>query len=238
MVNLKQRSPRKELLDAEGIPFEDIKVCMKELNSINTLLGGHAITLRGVNAFIAQGSKEFHVCEIGCGGGDNLNAIFNKLKNKNIVLHFTGIDLKKECTRFASAQYPDLHAQWLTDDYSNTSFGEQKPDIIFSSLFCHHFSDEQLADMLQWMRRNSSKGFFINDLQRNSVAYYLIKWLTAAFSRSYLVKNDACISVARSFRRKDWKNIFERAGIKNYSIRWQWAFRYLIICKNDRSKEI
>jgi len=232
MVNLEKRSPQKELLDADNIPFEDIKVCMKELNSVNTLLGGHAITLKGLGTFISKDTRELHVCEIGCGGGDNLHAVFEKFNTKGISLRFTGIDLKKECTRFAAEQYPVLNAQWLTDDYSNVSFNE-KPGIIFSSLFCHHFSDDQLVDMLRWMQRNSSNGFFINDLQRNPVAYYLIKWLTAFFSRSYLVKNDACISVARSFRKKDWENIFKRAGIKNYSIRWHWAFRYLIICRNE-----
>ena len=145
---------------------------------------------------------------------------------------FTGIDLKQSCIDFAKLQYKDLHAEWIASDYSKVKF-KQKPDIIFSSLFCHHFSNEQLVEMLKWMRENSRKGFFINDLQRNSIAYYLIKWLTTIFSKSYMVKNDAPISVARSFRKKDWQLLFLKAGINNYSIKWKWAFRYLVVCKND-----
>ena len=49
------------------------------------------------------------------------------------------------------------------------------------------------------------------------------------FSKSYLVKNDAPLSVLRGFKKNEWKNIFEKAGIKNYSIKWKWAFRYLIV---------
>jgi hypothetical protein len=121
---------------------------------------------------------------------------------------------------------------YMQIDYSKVNF-ESKPDVIFSSLFCHHFTEKQLVEMLTWMKANSTKGFFINDLQRNAVAYYLIKWITKLFSKSYLVKNDAPLSVARGFHKKEWQAIFEKAGIKNYTIRWKWAFRYLILYKNE-----
>jgi 2-polyprenyl-3-methyl-5-hydroxy-6-metoxy-1,4-benzoquinol methylase len=229
MINLSKRSYQKELLDADNIPFEDIKQTMKELNSINSLLGGHKITTEGVKKLIGNNTS-IAVCEIGCGGGDNLKGISKYLAGKKITGAYTGIDLKKECTDFAQQQYPELNATWITSDYSKVVF-ETKPDIIFSSLFCHHFTDEQMREMLVWLNTNTSKGFFINDLQRSPVAYYLIKWLTAVFSKSYLVKNDACISVSRGFRKKEWELLFKKAGISNYSIRWRWAFRYLVVCR-------
>ena len=228
MINLKERSKETEILDEDNLPFEDIKVCIKELNSINTLLGGHKITLNGIDEFYVDDSAPFTVCEIGCGGGDNLKAISKKFTNAA----FTGIDLKESCINFAKLQYKELKVDWIASDYSDVRFTE-KPDIIFSSLFCHHFSNEQLVTMLNWMKQNSRKGFFINDLQRNTIAYYLIKWLAAMFSKSYMVKNDGPISVARSFRKKDWQLLFSKAGINNYSIKWKWAFRYLVVCKND-----
>jgi 2-polyprenyl-3-methyl-5-hydroxy-6-metoxy-1,4-benzoquinol methylase len=225
MVNLTNRSYIKELLDADNIPFEDIKLNLQELNTINTLLGGHAITLNGVKAFTKE-NKPLHICEIGCGGGDNLQAI-SKIKNTNVG--FTGVDLKQACIDFAKEQYPLLNANWITSDYRKVKF-ISKPDVIFSSLFCHHFTEVQLVEMLIWMKENSVQGFFINDLQRNTLAYYLINWLTKIFSKSYLVKNDAPLSVARGFHKKEWQAIFEKAGITNYSIQWKWAFRYLIVC--------
>ncbi len=231
MVNLHSRSSQKELLDADDISFAEIQVCMGELNTINSLLGGHLITIQGLKEFLAKKETFLNVCEIGCGGGDNLQAIAKAFRRTKIRLSFTGIDLKKECIEFAARQYPALPARWITTDYREANLTPGKPDVIFSSLFCHHFTDSQLVEMLQWMDRNSARGFFINDLQRSAMAYYLIKWLTAAFSRSYLVKNDAALSVARSFQRKDWEIILARAGIKKYTIRWKWAFRYLIVCK-------
>ena len=229
MTDFSKRSNQTELIDRKDIPFVEIRQNLKELDFINTHLGGHTITTEGFEK-LAGDKKDISVCEIGCGGGDNLKAISKYLTSKQIAGSYTGIDLKKECTDFAQQQYPELNAAWITSDYAKVVF-KSKPDIIFSSLFCHHFTDEQMTEMLVWLNNNSSKGFFINDLQRNSIAYYLIKWLTAAFSKSYLVKNDACISVSRGFRKKEWKLLFEKAGISNYNIQWRWAFRYLVVCR-------
>ena len=236
MPDLKERSYKKELLDADDIPFEDIRQNMHELNTVNRLLGGHKITLAGIKELIETGNtgRPISICEIGCGGGDNLHAIANWFKKNKIEAIFIGIDIKKECIDFAKQQYPSLNATWITNDYAKVDLATNKPDIIFSSLFCHHFTETELVKMLTWMKGNCSKGFFINDLQRHPLAYYSIKLLTGIFSKSYLVKNDAPLSVARGFKRNEWKDIFAVAGIRQYSIKWKWAFRYLIVCRNER----
>lgn len=235
MINLTSRSAKKELLDSDEIPFADIRQNMQELNVINTHLGGHAISIKGIKKLLRVSTKEkpLTICEIGCGGGDNLQAIHRWCRDKKIAATFTGIDIKLECIDFAKQQYPMLDSVWITQDYRKVSFGGQKPDIIFSSLFCHHFTEQQLVDMLQWMQQQSRHGFFINDLHRHWLAYYSIKLITRIFSRSYLVKNDAPLSVARGFTLTDWDRIFTAAGIKNYSIRWKWAFRHLIVYNHE-----
>ncbi len=228
MINLRRRSYQKELMDGDDISFEAMAQTLKELNIINTRLGGHAITLKGVKE-LRKGISPLTICEIGCGGGDNLFAIYTYCRKKNIPVSFIGIDMNAECIAFAKQQYPQLTCQWICSDYEVVNFGESKPGIIFSSLFCHHFTDEQLITMLRWLQQNSRHGFFINDLQRHWLAYYLIKYITKFFSKSYLVKNDACLSVARSFRKKDWQQLFEQSGVGNFTITWKWAFRYLVI---------
>ena len=229
MINLRQRSYQKELMDADNIPVGDIAQNLKELNIINSRLGGHAITIKGFRSFLKDKAAPV-VCEIGCGGGDNLFAIYRYCIKKNIRASFIGIDLNPDCIAFAKQQYPQLPCQWICSDYADTQFGENRPDIIFSSLFCHHFTDEQLVPLLQWLQQNSRSGFFINDLHRHWLAYYLIKYITKIFSKSYMTKNDACLSVARGFTKNDWSHLFRKAGIKQYRITWKWAFRYLITC--------
>jgi 2-polyprenyl-3-methyl-5-hydroxy-6-metoxy-1,4-benzoquinol methylase len=230
MINLSHRSYQKELMDEKDIPFSAMEQTLKELNIINTRLGGHAITCKGIKKIILN-LQSITVCEIGCGGGDNLYAVYKYCQQKNIAVSLIGIDMNPECIAFAKQQYPQLTCQWICSDYSVVNFGDKKPDIIFSSLFCHHFTDDELVRMLQWLKQNSLHGFFINDLHRHWLAYYLIKYITRFFSRSNLVKNDACISVARSFKYKDWQHLFKQAGIDNSETSWEWAFRWLVTCK-------
>lgn len=262
MPDFSKRSQQPELLDNPDIPFEDIRQNMRELNLVNTWLGGHRITIAGFKRLLRDENK-ISVCEIGCGGGDNLFAIDKWCKKNNINIQLTGIDINPNCIQYAKQQYPDFN--FICSDYKDVKFaaalinndfkGESperdsprivdetashlretrlknplRPDIIFNSLFCHHFSNEEIIYILRWMQENSSTGFLINDLHRHPFAYYSIKWLTKIFSKSYLVKNDAPLSVLRGFTKREWQNLLQKAGISNVQLSWEWAFRHLIVC--------
>lgn len=227
MPSFAERSYQKELLDSDGLPFADIRQNMLELDLINRRLGGHRISVRGLKALLPQEDRPVSVLEIGCGGGDNLRALkqwagYDKLR-------LQGVDVNPECISYARSQPRNRGIEFFVSDYRLFRPDEQ-PDIIFSSLFCHHFRNEELVQMLGWMRANSRVGFFINDLHRHPLAFYSIRLLTRLFSRSYLVRNDAPLSVQRGFVRSDWTRLFSEAGISTYRCRWQWAFRWLVTC--------
>lgn len=234
-ASFKHRSITKELLDGDNIPFADIRQNMMELNTINRFLGGHKTTVEGLRKIIKEKSKnELNVLEIGSGGGDNLVALNRWAKSAGLPLFLTGLDINDHCTAFAKNRTTGQGFSFITTDY-RTFKPTTKPDVIFSSLFCHHFSNEDLVTQLRWMRANSKIGFFINDLHRHPIAYGSIKLLTTIFSRSYLVKNDAPLSVRRAFKRTDWQDLLRAAGICNYKIEWQWAFRWLITSTHEHS---
>jgi 2-polyprenyl-3-methyl-5-hydroxy-6-metoxy-1,4-benzoquinol methylase len=228
---MKVRSDKKELLDGDNIPFDDIRLNMQELEKINTLLGGHSITLKGVRQLL-NGQQNVHICEVGCGGGDNIKAIRKWCKQNQINARFTGIDIKDSCISYARENLgTDDNIELICSDYKIVSFID-KPDIIFSSLFCHHFSEDELTYMVNWKHEHSKTGFFINDLHRHPLAYHSIKWLTHLFSDSYLVKNDAPLSVERGFSREEWNLVFQNSRLDlNPRISWEWAFRWLITVK-------
>jgi 2-polyprenyl-3-methyl-5-hydroxy-6-metoxy-1,4-benzoquinol methylase len=229
-MNFHERSYQKELLDLDDIPFKDIERNMQELNFINTYLGGHSITITGFKKLLGD-KKQISICEIGCGGGDNLIAINKWCAEKKISVTLTGIDINANCIAVANSKFKKSNSTFIISDYKLVDFKNEKPDIIFSSLFCHHFTNDELINMLKWMQLNSTIGFFINDLHRNFLAYYSIKMFTSFFSKSYLVKNDAPLSVLRGFIKNEWEQLLNDAGTANYFIKWKWAFRWLIVYK-------
>jgi 2-polyprenyl-3-methyl-5-hydroxy-6-metoxy-1,4-benzoquinol methylase len=209
---------------------------MVELDFINKYLGGHRITINGFKTLVEKlkisNKKIISICEIGCGGGDNLRVLKNYCERKKIKAEFLGIDINPHCIEFARSRTENNNIRFSTSDYKLVKL-EQKPDIIFCSLFCHHFTEEDVAGIFQWMKKNSAFGFFINDLHRHPFAYYSIKWLTKLFSKSYLVKNDAPLSVLRGFKRKELEVMNAPSSTGKLQLKWKWAFRWLLIYSNE-----
>lgn len=224
------RSHTPELLDQPNIPFADIRQNMKELDTINSLLGGHKITLKGLELLMKhhRADQPVHIAEIGCGDGNNLRVIQQWALGRNIAVCLTGIDYNSVCIDYARQIKANENMTFICADYRTVDLAVQ-PQIIFSSLFCHHFSDSDLVAQLRWMQQNSSLGFFINDLHRHPVAYHGIRMLAGLFSKSYLIKNDAPLSVLRGFSKREWQHLLKLANIAA-QVRWMWAFRWLIVC--------
>ncbi len=230
--HVKNRSYTPELLDADTIPSKDLFQNLKELNTINTLLGGHAVSLRGLKQFDLKKDRTYHVLDIGCGGGDNLIYLAKWARKKGLNLQFTGVDLKADCLTYAKEQckeFPEI--TFIQADYRHLENMGKTYDICFSALFCHHFTEADLQTLVSTQEKLASLGYFINDLHRHYLAYISIKVLSKIFSNSYLVKNDAPLSVQRAFKKKDFA-AFLPINRQNLRIQWAWAFRWLVVYKH------
>jgi 2-polyprenyl-3-methyl-5-hydroxy-6-metoxy-1,4-benzoquinol methylase len=230
---LKYRSTKKELLDEDSIPKEDLFQNLRELNAINTLLGGYKITFSALMK-ITEPDKTYSLIDIGSGGGDTLKQInvWSKRNKRTINLH--GIDIKPVCIEYAKVNADNESINYICDDYRNVFYHLKQVDIIHACLFCHHLSENELIELVQFAAKNKST-LVINDLERNVFAYYAIKILTTLFSKSYLVKNDAALSVARGFKKQEWIDILAKAGVKKYSVKNKWAFRHEVIVYGNQS---
>ena len=230
---MKTRSYQKELLDEENIPQLDLFQNLKELHTINTLLGGYDVVHKGIKKLIKKRSSEkaIRILDIGSGGGDTLKEIHKKFGHL-YPLELVGVDLKTDCIEYSQKNCEGIPIDFIQSDYRDVIQGNEKFDIVITSLFCHHLTDEEIISLLQWMHQNSALGFVINDLHRHPLAKSSITLLTKILSKSYLVKNDAPLSVERSFLKNDWEKLFQKAKIKKYSINWIWAFRWLVVCQS------
>ncbi len=225
----KQRSYQKELLDEPDIEKGLLFQNLKELAIINKYLGGYAISLKGLKKVITDRSKTYKVIDIGCGGGDSLKAIAEWAGKNDYNIQLAGIDLKQDCIDYAKGTCKDFPGiDFYCDDFRNVFSEINDIAIVHASLFCHHFTEEEITGFIKFCNKNKTV-FIINDLERNPVAYYAIKLITRLFSKSPLVKNDAPLSVARGFKKREWHAILQNAGVKNYLIRNCPAFRHLVI---------
>jgi SAM-dependent methyltransferase len=230
---LKQRSNQAELMDDFSLSGDELRRNLEELETINTWLGGYKVVLDALEELLAGYSgPPLRLADIGSGGGDTLRHIAKWARRKNIPMELTGIDANDFMVRYARQRcggFPEIDVK--QHDVFSEQFSQEHYDIVVCSLFCHHFTDEQLVSMFRQLHRQAGMAVIINDLHRHWLAYYSIKCLTWLFSDSRLVKNDAPLSVWRAFRREELQDLVRQAGITRYSLRWMWAFRWQLLLK-------
>ena len=226
------RSNQKEYLDGDQIETKDLFRNLVELNIINKYLGGYNASLKGLQQLLKTNGQITTILDIGFGGGDSIKQLSNLADEKKHKLFFYGVDLKPDCITYATENLILIpNKELICDDYRNISAELlRKVDIIHCSLFLHHLTDEEIIELFKFAKINQCI-VLANDLHRNWFAYYSIKLLTSLFSKSYLVKNDAPLSVKRGFKKQELISLLSKVGITDYSVKWSWAFRYIVIAK-------
>ncbi len=224
------RSYEKEHLDNSVIATKDLYQTLIELDVINTYLGGYKASLQGLKDILKTKKPIRNILDIGFGGGDSIKQLSKFADSTHLPLFFYGVDLKSDCISYAEENLASLkNKKLICDDYRNIAPALlEQIDIIHCSLFLHHLTNEEIISLFRFGKAHRCM-LLANDLHRNWLAYYSIKFLTALFSKSWLVKNDACLSVRRAFKKNELESLLQQAGYKNYSVTWSWAFRYIII---------
>ena len=225
-MDLSIRSTLPEELDAANTDPADYQRCRTEVAVINRLTMTHRPTLRWL-AQATRGMTEFSVLDVGYGDGDLLRAIAAWACRRAIKVELAGIDLNPRSAKAARDATPlCMRIDYLTGDVFD--YTPAAPfDLVVSSQFTHHLTDEDVVKFLRWVEANSVRGWHIADLHRNSVAFYGFQLLGAAMGWHRITVNDGLISIARSFRRQDWESYLNKAGVQA-DIAWRMGFRFCV----------
>jgi 2-polyprenyl-3-methyl-5-hydroxy-6-metoxy-1,4-benzoquinol methylase len=231
MPDYSKRSTATEIMDDLGYTGALMDRTLHELEIINRVLGGNAVTLSALRKMTTMhGRPSFKIADLGCGRGDMLSIIRAWAKKNKQPIELTGIDGNEyviDAARKNLKHLPEI--KLITQNILAEDFRAQQFDIVIGTLFFHHFTDDELVSFFSAMKHNTSVGFIINDIHRHPIAYHAIRILTALLSGSSMVKFDAPLSVLRAFKKAELENILTRSGLANFAIRWCWAFRWQVI---------
>jgi len=226
------RSNDAEIMDDLEYAGELMDKTLRELEIINKWLGGNAVTFSALSHLLkgVDRRQPLHIADLGCGRGDMLALVDAWASKRGYKTELTGIDANPYIIRAATRQLKNAqHIRLQAQNVFSPAFRDQRFDVVIGTLFYHHFTQAQLTDFFGQLKGQCALGFVINDIHRHPLAYYSIKWLTRAFSRSSMVQFDAPLSVLRAFKKRELIQCLEAAGIKDYTIRWKWAFRWQVV---------
>ena len=227
-MNLRVRSDAAELMDLECEDETDYRRCLADLAQVNTVTLARWPTLQWLKSAIAKrpGAVDISVFDVAFGQGDMLRAIAKQGQAHGQVMRLAGVDLNPAAAEAARLSSPGIELALQTGDVFTTTL-EAKPDYIVSSLFTHHLSNEQVLAFIQWMERHAGYGWFVNDLHRHVIPYYGFRLLSRTMRWHRFVQHDGSVSIARAFRRAEWKTLLKEAGVAA-DVDWRFPFRLCV----------
>lgn len=226
-ISTKNRSKEEEIMDRFDFKGEELENVLQTIDKINTKLGGHRVTIKGIQKLLEDQTKtHLVIADLGCGSGDALRQISIWAKRHNINVQLIGIDANPYTIQIArewSRGYKNISYRVI--DVFSEDFEDFEADIITCCLTLHHFEDDFIKKLLPILSDKAGLGLVINDLHRNKIAYRLFKLYCSVFVNSNIARKDGLTSILRGFTSADLEQFAKQLNLKHH-ISWYWAFRY------------
>ena len=202
---LNQRFIVPEMLD--HAPPDVARASLRDLARINRYLGGYYV-LGKLFQSVAKPGDRFSVLDIGAASGDMGAAI----RRRYPLAQVTSLDYKGD--HLAQAADPKVVADAFRLPFRASSF-----DFVFSSLFLHHFTNDQVVELFRSFRVMARRAVLAIDLDRGPLAYYFLpntRWL---FGWHDITISDGQISVAAALKKDELRTLAVRAGLDGAQVR-------------------
>jgi SAM-dependent methyltransferase len=176
---------------------------LQDLVKINRYFGGYAILRRMVAGFVRP-NQTFSVLDVGAASGDMGAALRRSYPRAMVTsIDHRGVHLEK-------AAYPKLVGDAFHLPFAHGSF-----DFVFSSLFLHHFADDQVVELLRNFKFIARQAVLAIDLERGPLAYYFIPATRWLFGWHDISLHDGPVSVRAAFKKDELRQLAIRAGLQN-----------------------
>jgi SAM-dependent methyltransferase len=200
MVLAEQRVIVPELLD-QASP-EEASPALADLARVNRYFGGHRI-LRSIMGGLAARGESFSLLDVGAASGDLGAALRSRYPGATVVsLDRLGFHLR-------GAAQPKVVA-----DAFQLPFGSGSFDFVFSSLFLHHFTDDQIVEVLSHFKRLARRAVLAIDLERGPLALRFLPATRWIFDWNSMFVHDGLISVQAAFKKRELLALAQRAGLE------------------------
>ena len=208
--SLNQRTIADEQMDAPDIDPATYAAVLRDLAKINRWTFTAWPTLGYLDRAIGS-RKAFSLLDVGFGQGDMLRAIARWADKRGIQARLVGVDLNPLSAEVAQASGPaDPAIEYRTGDYLDQP---EAFDFIISSQVAHHMTDAQLDQFLRHMDAQARAGWLVSDLHRHRFAHGGYPLLARLLGVHRIVRQDGTLSIARSYRPREWPAILARAGL-------------------------
>ncbi|MGE5345692.1 MAG: methyltransferase domain-containing protein [Acidithiobacillales bacterium] len=191
-----ERVPSEEILDGDVSPLE-AEASLSDIEWVHRRLGGRVLLRRHLLPLlerIAGGpGTRLSMLDLGCGSGHVGRDLVQAFARRGGPLDVLGLDLKISHARLAERGLS------VTGDALRLPFADGSADVVFSTLFLHHFSPDDLRRLLLDSRRVARKAVIAFDLSRHRIAAAAISIIGPLAFRTRISTHDGRASVLAAY---------------------------------------
>lgn len=234
MPDFSQRARGEEMMDDFAITDGRLPRALHDLRWVNRWLGGHRAADTVLRALVRR-TERLRVVDLGTGGADYPEHLVRWGHRHGCVVEVTAVDANPQTVSYAQSALDHrlpralrARIKVVCTDALDLPHPDGAFDVAVASLFLHHFHDTEAVALLREMDRVAQRGLLVNDLHRHPIAYYGVRALGAVTRASKMFRHDGPLSVRRGFRRGELARLARDAGLDGATIRWHWAFRWVL----------
>ena len=222
-----QRSNGFEYIDQGQAPDELIRKSHWFMQWMNIFFGGRAIVKKFIETEYRRLPKRqpLTILDIGSGSCDIPLSLLDWAARKGLDLRFTCVERSSEALAMARQQISASDIKGI--ELIETDIWDYQPaaqfDCAVGSLFFHHFTDEQILELINRLRPFVRRSILINDLQRSPLPY-----LGCAIFRPILpwqAWHDAMLSIKRGFKPDELQRLLEKIDNAHIKTNRRWFAR-------------
>lgn len=232
--SLRQRHLQPEIMDQPGIDAGDHHRALDAIARLNLFSASSQILWPEIRRLFKERRKAgddrpVRVLDIASGAGDVPARLWRRAKRKGIPLQVAGSDVSplavEHARKWAAAAGADIEFFHL--DVLSGAVPEGY-DVLTSSLFLHHLTEEQAVLVLGKMRASAGRLALVNDLSRGRLGWWTAYLATRALVRSPMVWVDSLLSVEGAFTPEEALALAHKAGWDGATVKRKFPFRYLL----------
>ena len=206
MFSLPQRE-KPELLDLHAGNLAEVRRSLGDIERINTYLGGAKPVCEAIWELLGD-RPSATVLDIGTGNADIPRRLANQARKRGVDLKIIGLDINERHLHIAREQSvacPPISL--IGADAFALPLRDSSVDIVFSTLFLHHFRPPQIQNLLAEFGRVARVGWTMHDQIRHSLPLWFFRVARPLLARSYLTRYDAVASIYRAYTPDEMREI-------------------------------
>ncbi len=235
LLDLSRRRCEPETMDDPGLGALEHLAALRGLERINRWSGSVDTVWSAIAPLAASARNEpLRILDIATGAGDVPIGLWRRAMQAECRLEIDACDASPRALEHARERAAQVRAEvrFLALDVLRDPLPTTY-DVLTSSLFLHHLTDEQAEALLASMGQACRRLVAVNDLRRSWRGLVLAGLGTRVLSRSHVVRTDAVRSVRAAFSLGEIRALAARAGLSGSVVQARWPQRFLLTWQRD-----